>query len=615
MQKLALVIATIIVISNFAITGGDFIKTDSMFNEVMDKENYTTSHYHYLHIPGYPLLPYRVKTYVFPAGTKIKRVNVEIKDIEIEMNKKIQPAPEPLKDGKLIIKEGDIYHKNEFYPSAWYDYNIKVGMEDGKHVIFLNVYMYPYRYNAVEEKLMHAKKFDVSIEYKAGEFITPSNYDLLIIAPDSWIDDLQPLVEHKEKHGIRTKIAPLSECLSMNGRDDAEKVKYFIKKEIEGDGIKYVLLVGGRHGGITREKWWVPVRYTHLDDNSNWEVGYLSDLYFADIYKYENGKIVFDDWDSNGNGIFAEWSFLRKDILDLNPDVYVGRLACRNRMEVKAMVNKIIEYENSNAIQQDWFKRMVVIGGDTFPNDPNDPYYEGEIANEKALEYMSPLGIQPVKLWASDGSLLQGETPDTAWKNVVKAISQGCGFLDFEGHGNPMSWATHPVHDEGTWINGLLVSHMRFLENTNMYPICVVGGCHNSQFNVSLLNLLKFKELKETYYKSEWSPESWGWWIVRMPDKGAIASVGCTALGYGAVGDYNKDGIPDCIQRYGGWIDTEFFKMIGDGNATYVGDAHSMAIANYVANFDVMKDQIDCKTVQEWVLLGDPTLKIGGYGS
>jgi len=24
-------------------------------------------------------------------------------------------------------------------------------------------------------------------------------------------------------------------------------------------------------------------------------------------------------------------------------------------------------------------------------------------------------------------------------------------------------------------------------------------------------------------------------------------------------------------------------------------------------------DRIDCKTIEEWVLLGDPSLKIGGY--
>ena len=433
-------------------------------------------------------------------------------------------------------------------------------------------------------------------------------YDLLIICPSGWAEQLQPLKEHKEKYGIKTIIVSLDEIYNGNyfaiqGRDDAEKIKYFIKDAIEEWGIEYVMLVGGRQGGVLKERWLMPVRYANLDDNSKLEVSYLSDLYFADIYKYENGQPVFDDWDSNGNGVFAEWKMFKKDTLDLMPDVYVGRLACRNKWEVDIMVDKIISYESRYVKNEDWFKRMVVVGGDTFPPE-DDPYYEGEISTQTSLNYMT--GFEGVKLWASLGTL-------TGPQDVIREVSKGCGFLNFEGHGNPMSWATHPPHDEETWIGGLIVSDMPKLSNKDMYPICVVGGCHNSQFNVSVFNLLKFKELYETYYKSEWSPECWGWWLARKIDGGSIATIGCTGLGYGRIGDYNDDGIPDWIQGLGGWIDIEFFRLYGQEEKDILGEIHSTAISNYVMNFPVMEDEIDCKTVQEWVLLGDPSLKIGGY--
>ena len=89
--------------------------------------------------------------------------------------------------------------------------------------------------------------------------------------------------------------------------------------------------------------------------------------------------------------------------------------------------------------------------------------------------------------------------------------------------------------------------------------------------------------------------------------------MGNTGLGYGYIGDYNNDSIPDSIQGLGGWIDTEFFRIYGQEGKDIVGELHTTALANYVATFPVMKDNIDCKTVQEWVLLGDPSLKIGGY--
>lgn len=37
------------------------------------------------------------------------------------------------------------------------------------------------------------------------------------------------------------------------------------------------------------------------------------------------------------------------------------------------------------------------------------------------------------------------------------------------------------------------------------------------------------------------------------------------------------------------------------------------AIQNYVTVFPVHSNKIDCKTIQEYGLIGDPSLKIGGY--
>ncbi|MEA2054343.1 MAG: C25 family cysteine peptidase, partial [Candidatus Thermoplasmatota archaeon] len=306
-------------------------------------------------------------------------------------------------------------------------------------------------------------------------------------------------------------------------------------------------------------------------------------------------------------GIYAEWKMMKKDVIDFYPDVYVGRLACRNSFEVKKMVEKIITYETTT-YGQEWFKKFVGIAGDTFAY-PDDPYYEGELGVSVTVGYLEDNGFDITTLFTSDGTL--GTL--TGANDIIDAISQGCGFLNFEGHGNPMSWANHPPHDGDTWI-GIDVTQFNKFSNEDMYPICMVGGCHNSQFNVSLLNLMKFKEIKNIYYKSEWSPESWSWWMARKIDGGAIATIGSTGLGYGTIGDDDKDGIPDCIQYLGGFIDSEFFRVYTDGT-DILGETHGTAITNYIAKFPPMKDKIDAKTVEEWSLLGDPSLKIGGYPS
>jgi hypothetical protein len=89
------------------------------------------------------------------------------------------------------------------------------------------------------------------------------SYDLLIIAPDNWKDELESFQQHKKDHGIRTIVAGLNDIYSgkyfvADGRDSAEQIKYFIKNALDAWNISYVLLVGGRKPGVN-ESWFCPV--------------------------------------------------------------------------------------------------------------------------------------------------------------------------------------------------------------------------------------------------------------------------------------------------------------------------------------------------------------------
>ncbi|KAA0007635.1 MAG: hypothetical protein FE036_03315 [Thermoplasmata archaeon] len=477
--------------------------------QTAEYENYETivcKGANYLHKEGYPSLPYTTKTYYFPLGTKVK---VECKPLNvksIKLEKKILPAssPKPLGiDDK--ITEAAIYQKDEFYPSKWYDYTLGGGLHDGQRVTIVSVHFYPYQYNAVRNELKYAEDFDIEIKYEGSKTLASSgDYDLLIITPKEFEDALQPLVEHKESHGIRTLVMRVDDIYSSySGRDGAEKVKYAIKDAIEEHGIKYVLLVGGKksylvgnwgYDGPTKvddSLWWVPVRYVALNDME--EHGYLSDLYFADIYDAEGN---FSTWDPNGNGIYGEWRMTGRDKgIDFYPDVYVGRLACRSVKEVQNVVSKIIEYEN-NAYGQQWFKRMLLI--DTF-ND-GQQLCEGEISTLWFYEHhMQDLGFEKVSLFVSDGTLpLFGMDNEMAgrlaWINVIQNLNTGFGFVCMDGHGSPTAWATHfqghASHND-PWVNGLMTYNMDLMHNKGMYPVVVIGGCHNSEFNISLLDFQK----------------------------------------------------------------------------------------------------------------------------
>ena len=124
-----------------------------------------------------------------------------------------------------------------------------------------------------------------------------------------------------------------------------------------------------------------------------------------------------------------------------------------------------------------------------------------------------------------------------------------------------------------------------------MYPVCIVGGCHNCQFNVSVFNILRIWEGARWYqyiYRGETSPESWGWWLVRLEKGGSIATLGYTGLDYFAIGDYDNDSIPDCVQHYSGFMNVNFFKNYANGT-DILGQIHAQTINDLSENMYILK--------------------------
>lgn len=592
-----------------------------------------------LYQAGKPALPYYTTTMRLPFGTKITDIQCITSEIETLLIKdKIMPAPKsvPLNvdtDDAEFIMDESIYSSEELFPQNWFDYYTGGGIDtDKQRKTFLTIRVYPVRYSPATDTIYYIDDFDLKITYETPEsdpFPENGEYDMVVIAPLMFSSQLRKLINHKNDLGISTTFKSTASIYldSMlgkydeKGRDKPEMIKYFIKYAIDNWNIKYVLLVGGmkspwfgkpkddRNQGT--KSWYVPVRYTNLrDPGSVYDPGYISDLYYADIY---DGVGDFSSWDSNDDDIFAKWDNTPgKDVIDFYPDVSIGRLACRNLFEVKIMVDKIIKYEQGPA-DPTWYDTMVVVAGDSH-DDPGTNYLEGELVCDKALtQYMTE--FDPVRLFASYKDTDPDHTPVS--ENIIREISAGCGHLFFEGHANPGSWNTHWPFPEAGWTGGIQVEHFPSLKNGDKLPVCVVGGCHNSQFNVTALStMLDTDGTKHTWCYGSVTPECWSWWLTRKIGGGAIATVGNTGLGYGAVGengDIDGDGInePDCLEAVGGYQCLQFYKTFDEG-VNILGDVWSGALEKYLETFPGMADQIDAKTVQEWALLGDPSLRIGG---
>ncbi len=218
--------------------------------------------------------------------------------------------------------------------------------------------------------------------------------------------------------------------------------------------------------------------------------------------------------------------------------------------------------------------------------------------------------------------------------DILNALNKGSGFVFMSGHGSPNSWGDQypgiPGNRKYGSAGSLTVTNIKLwapfvsfplypvdsLKNGEKLPVAIIGGCHNSQFNVSMIPglyqglLFIFKFLPDNYMWCHGTPvpECMSWRLIRNPNGGAIASIGNTGLGYGMPGKVLTIGGGD------GWITIEFFRQYGEHNQIVLGQAHSQAITEYIKTFDMTDlESGHPKSVQQWVLLGDPSLQIGGY--
>ncbi len=543
---------------------------------------------------GRPVLPVKLITKSFAFGTKILSVEYDYKTPEIiDLSNKLSYA-----SCSTSTKENkEIYDSSEMYPEDFVTYHTGGGLSEDTYKTFLNIRIYPATYIPIEDKIHFTEEVKLKIIYEEPkeEILGYKNeYDLLIISPNEFTKNIEPLIEFKEKNSIKTKHITTEEIYKQyNGRDKAEQIKYCIKESIEDFGIKTVLLVGGLDGQSAN--WNLPARYSHMlireGTQEITEPDFLSDLYFADIYDSEGN---FSSWDTNNNDIFAEYENGVIDEMDLYPDVRLGRLACRNKFEVKNMVNKILKYEKASP--GNWFKNMILISGDHWADE--NQVSEGILIMEEAKDIMSD--FNPVEIYATEESKLK-------IRDINKAINNGAGFAYFCGHGSPKAWGIHYPPDAKGWapsilgLNPTLLSfykpiYMKFLRNKEKLPVTLVGGCNNGQFDV------RFSQRKIT--------SCWAWQLTKQKRGGAIATIANTGLGTHAMDDSDDDGKNDYIEAYDGWLELKFFELYNKENIDMLGEIHQEAMTRYLNTFLGNYDEMDAKMVQQWQLFGDPSIQL-----
>ena len=448
-------------------------------------------------------------------------------------------------------------------------------------------------------------------------------YNLIIITPAIFSEELQPLINHKKQHEVATIIVTLDDIYNSvyfptEGRDDAEKIKYFIKNTIENWDAEYVMFVGGKEN--------LPVRYSKIQLRGNvkfkWDFlfpdicsvrssGFITDLYYADIYDENNS---FCSWDSNNNSVFGELgSDGAIDEVDLYPDIYVGRVLCQNSEEVETVVNKIIDYENY-VFGQEWFNNLILCGGDTHPNTWEEILlamvfknitgmtyriaWEGEYMGNQVSKCLDTFTAK--KLYS--GVIFGIRAKRLTNRNINRAINDGAGFLLFAMHGSPTKIITYPPFNKKRSIqipfpSGYNISEVEKLTNGDKLPVAIFASCSNGDFDTVS------------------SPIAWE--FVKHINGGAIASFALTTEGNIYPTTMYTESLSghtamSVFEAYADGIDT-LGKIWGETIKRYLDDDIAWSVSEQLNSNGNSVVWLNYLALEEWILFGDPSLKIGGY--
>ncbi|MGA1848861.1 MAG: C25 family cysteine peptidase, partial [Thermoplasmatota archaeon] len=536
-----------------------------------------------------------------PLGSRLISVTLEDKVLShIDLRTELGHNPPSIpRVGNMDV---DAPRSEVLAPMSFIDHRLRTGIDHGtlETRAFLSIHVSPVI--PADGGYDNLVSGSVRVEYQlplVSSFGSPTAdlYDVLVICPDVLTEEAKAYADYRNATGLRTKVVNLTgieddHYFSISENDTQEELKRFISlARIEWE-IDYVVLAGDAN--------YIPARHILVldgfddDGDQNTDGAFVpSDLYYSDLF--ERGTLTFSNWNAHDSGSFrylwGEYSGGMNDDPDLLPDVYVGRIPAGSPAEFASMVQKIKGYE-LNAKGSDWFHNVTLCGTDTFTQYTGA---EGEITCKQINSSFYHTGFNVTTHYETDGTI----------NNISRTIDKGTGFVVMSDHGEYNGWG---------YIAGAISSKYSSLdangqENGYKLPVVVMDACLTHGFdNENASDPVKGMDpiYNQYYYppgRGLRERDSLGEYLHKNPDGGGIASYGCTRVGYGSAGVTYP-------QVTSGYMNVRINKAYYDGLRT-AGQLLAKAQSDYVNNLGI-SGVTDYKTVTEYVLLGDPSLMIGG---
>ncbi|MBN1755734.1 T9SS type A sorting domain-containing protein [bacterium] len=219
---------------------------------------------------------------------------------------------------------------------------------------------------------------------RSMEALSATGARYLIITPDTYADEIQPLAEWKHKKGMQCRIVTLSEV----GGSDTASIHNYIRNAYNNWEVRpeFLLLVGNGPA--------LPYKYGCCTSYG----GYYGDWYYANIDA------------------------------DIEAEIYVGRFSSETSGDVTIQVNKTLGYERTPLMSEtNWYLKGTVIV--RYDGDWDDTIYVNDI--NFAASQMRSYGYTHIDTFNSS---------DDDRADVEAAVQNGRTFVLFRGQGTSNWW-------------------------------------------------------------------------------------------------------------------------------------------------------------------------------
>ncbi|MFC1705460.1 C25 family cysteine peptidase [Planctomycetota bacterium] len=259
--------------------------------------------------------------------------------------------------------------------------------------------------------------------------------DYVAIAPATFHAALQPLLQHREAHGLSVLLADIEDVYDefAYGQRDPLAIRAFLSHACLGWAASptYALLVGD-------------ASYDYCDNLGQGQHNHVPTQLLQTLH---NGDTASDNWFASDSGNAPV------------PTLAVGRIPARSVTDVEVVVQKILSYEQGALAP--WAAAAVVVADDGFETEA------GEIQSRFGSNVVvARVDVRDYPSAATD--------PTPVTDDLRTRLNVGTAFLAFVGHGGVENW-TH----EGIWW----ADDVGSLQNDNRLPFVLALTCLSGYFD------------------------------------------------------------------------------------------------------------------------------------